>query len=123
MKRVIIESPYAGDIERNTEYARRCLKDSLDRGEAPLASHLLYPQVLDENDPKQRQQGINAGTAWMSMRVEEKLYDKEEDYVTVAFYVDYGISEGMRSAIGTARKWRCNLDIRTIGKNPGDADG
>ena len=29
MKKVIIESPYAGDIERNIKYARVCLKDSL----------------------------------------------------------------------------------------------
>jgi len=26
--KVIIESPYAGDIERNLKYARLCLKDT-----------------------------------------------------------------------------------------------
>lgn len=31
MKRVILESPYAGDIERNVNYARLCIKDSLNR--------------------------------------------------------------------------------------------
>jgi len=42
MKKVIIESPYAGNIEQNIKYRlRACLKDSLTRGEAPLASHLL----------------------------------------------------------------------------------
>ena len=41
MQRVIIESPYAGEIDKNTAYARRCMRDSLDRGEAPFASHLL----------------------------------------------------------------------------------
>jgi len=29
MKRVIVESPYAGNIKRNLEYARACVKDSL----------------------------------------------------------------------------------------------
>ena len=64
MKRVILESPYAGDIQRNIKYARECLKDSIKRGEAPIASHLLYTQVLDDNIPEERQHGIDAGLAW-----------------------------------------------------------
>ena len=44
MVRVILESPYAGDIERNVKYARMAVRDSLSRGEAPIASHLLYTQ-------------------------------------------------------------------------------
>ena len=44
MRRVIIESPYAGFVKRNEDYARECLRDSLMRGEAPIASHLLYTQ-------------------------------------------------------------------------------
>jgi len=46
MTRVIIESPYAGDIEVNLKYAKLCILDSLKRGEAPLASHLLYTQPV-----------------------------------------------------------------------------
>jgi hypothetical protein len=57
MKLVILESPFAGDVERNTLYARHALKDSLMRGEAPIASHLLYPQVLDDLIPSERQLG------------------------------------------------------------------
>ena len=41
MKLVIIESTFAGDRLRNIAYARAAMKDWLDRGEAPLASHLL----------------------------------------------------------------------------------
>lgn len=44
MRRVIVESPYAGDVERNVRYARACVADCLARGEAPLASHLLYTE-------------------------------------------------------------------------------
>ena len=29
MKRIILESPYAGNIEKNVQYARECIKDSL----------------------------------------------------------------------------------------------
>ena len=61
MKRVIIESPYAGSIELNVRYARECLKDSLERGEAPIASHLLHTQVLDDNIPSERESGIAWG--------------------------------------------------------------
>lgn len=47
---VIIESPYAGDVDRNLEYLRAAMRDCLKRGEAPFASHALYtqPGVLDD---------------------------------------------------------------------------
>ena len=89
MKRVIVESPYAGDIERNIKYARKALADCFNRGEAPFASHLLYtqPQVLDDNIPKERAKGISAGFSW----------GLAADYVVV--YADLGISSGMKKAI------------------------
>lgn len=43
MKLVVIESPYAGDVERNLRYVRAAMRDCLLRGEAPFASHALYP--------------------------------------------------------------------------------
>ncbi len=50
MRRTIIESPYAGDIQGNLAYAKRCVLDSLSRGEAPIASHLLFTLdgILDD---------------------------------------------------------------------------
>jgi len=99
MRRVIIESPYAGDVAANEEYARRAMRDCLTRGEAPLASHLLYtqPGVLDDLDPRDRALGIEAGLVWGS------LAD-----ATVA-YIDRGVSEGMR--LGMARAF---LDGRPV---------
>lgn len=35
MRRVVLESPYAGDVEKNVAYARLALRDSIQRGEAP----------------------------------------------------------------------------------------
>ncbi len=89
-KRVIIESPFAGDIKRNIAYARRAMNDSLKRGEAPFLSHLLYPQVLDDRDPTERRIGIQAGLEW------GKFAD-----VTVV-YCDLGISPGMEQGIRDA---------------------
>ena len=88
MKRVILESPYAGNIERNIEYARAAVHDSLMRGEAPIASHLLYTQdgILDDTIPNERRRGIDAGHAWM------------EAAEAVVFYVDLGMSTGMKAA-------------------------
>jgi hypothetical protein len=93
MKLVIIESPYAGDVEANLRYARACLKDSLLRNEAPFASHLLYTQegVLDDSDPNERARGILAGFQW----------GKKADLVAV--YQDYGISQGMEQGIKAAQ--------------------
>lgn len=92
--RVIIESPYAGDIERNVRYARACMADSLRRGEAPFASHLLYtqPGILRDEVLGERDLGIAAGFAWGDVAE------------LVAIYDDLGISKGMgeghRRALG-----------------------
>lgn len=44
IRQVMVDSPFAGDVERNIAFARACLRDCLIRGEAPFASHLLYAQ-------------------------------------------------------------------------------
>lgn len=76
MRRIIVESPYAGDAERNTRYLRACLADCLLRGEAPFVSHGLYTQlcVLNDNDPQQRRLGINTGFAWRAMADATVIY-------------------------------------------------
>ncbi len=88
MRLVIIESPYAGDIERNVDYARACMRHALSLGEAPIASHLLYtqPGVLRDDVPEERAQGIAAGLAWR--KVAE----------AAVFYTDLGWSTGMKAA-------------------------
>ena len=66
MPLVIIESPFAGDVDTNIKFARACMRDSLDRGESPFAMHLLYTQegILNDNVPEERNRGIEAGLAW-----------------------------------------------------------
>lgn len=85
---VVLESPYAGDVGRNVAYARAAMADCLRRGEAPVASHLLYtqPGVLDEDIPEERQLGIDAGLAW------GRVAD------AAVFYTDLGWSGGMQAA-------------------------
>jgi hypothetical protein len=107
MIRVILESPFAGDIERNIDYARKCVRDSLLRGEAPIASHLLYTQdgVLDDNIPEERKHGIDAGLAWKSVA---------EKHV---FYIDYGMSRGMEYGLAYATENNIPIEKRTILNN------
>ena len=92
MKLVVVESPYAGEIDENVTYARACVRDALSRGEAPIASHLLYtqPGILRDEIPSERQWGIDAGLAWRSVA-----------HATVV-YTDRGISGGMRYGIKAA---------------------
>ena len=104
MRRVILESPFQGNVERNIEYARAALHDSLMRGEAPIASHLLYTQdgVLDDTIPNERQQGIDAGHAWM------------EAAEVVVFYIDLGMSTGMKAAQVRALEMNKSCEHRYI---------
>ncbi len=104
MRRVILESPFAGDVERNIEYARACVRDSVLRGEAPIASHLLFtqPGILDDGEPNERALGIAAGLAWLSAA----------DAMVV--YTDFGVSVGMRAAIEAAERNRCPIEYRVI---------
>lgn len=92
MKRVVIESPYAGDVELHKQYARACVRDCINRGEAPIASHLLYTQegILNDNDSFERTLGILCGHAWIPIA----------DAVVV--YLDYGMSVGMSEGIKVA---------------------
>lgn len=61
MKLVYICSPYAGDIESNTRFAKAACRYAAEHGFAPVAVHLLYPQILDDSIPAQREIGIRMG--------------------------------------------------------------
>jgi hypothetical protein len=101
MNLVVIESPYAGGVEENVKYARRAMADSLARGEAPFASHLLYTQVgiLDDLVVEQRALGIKAGFAWAAAAPVRR------------FYVDRGWSRGMQGGMAEARRLGQRVEI------------
>lgn len=103
MRKVIIESPYAGEIEANVSYARTCLAHSLSMGEAPLAGHLLYTQVLDDNNPKERRKGLMAHITWIV----------QADALII--YTDRGISRGMKEAINFAYDQKVPIELRSLG--------
>ena len=101
---VLLESPYAGDIEANLSYARACMHDCLLRGEFPFASHLLYTQegILDDTIPSERTLGINAGFAWGSLASK-----------TVC-YTDFGITKGMYLGLLDANDSKRPIEFRKL---------
>ena len=114
MKRVIIETPYAGTSRwrviaffqrvRNRKYARAAVRDSLMQGESPIASHLLYtqPGILRDEIAGERQQGIDAGLAWCAVTE------------ATVVYADRGISKGMTFGIEVAKASGIPVEYRTL---------
>ena len=89
---VYICSPYAGDIKANVAAARRYSRFAVDKGYIPIAPHLLFPQFLDDADPKERQLGLFFGNALMSKCSEIWVFGNH-------------ISTGMEAKINRA-KWK-----------------
>jgi hypothetical protein len=104
MKLVVVESPYAGDVERNLKYLRAAMADCLARGEAPYASHALYtqPGVLRDEIPEERAKGIGAGFRWGEVAAAR------------IFYTDLGWSSGMRAGLVEARRLGQPTEERTL---------
>ena len=104
MKIVCVESPFFGNVSRNTAYARAALRDCLIRGEAPYASHLLYtqPGVLNDNIDSDRTMGIDAGFAFKSL------------CKTTVVYEDFGVSNGMQKGIRAAEALGHEIEYRTL---------
>lgn len=89
---VYICSPYAGDVAANVENARRYSRFAVEAGYIPIAPHLLFPQFLNDADPKERQLGLFLGNALMSKCSEAWVFGEY-------------ISSGMEAEIRRA-KWK-----------------
>ena len=89
---VYICSPYAGEIEKNVAAARKYSRFAVDSGFIPIAPHLLFPQFLNDGDPKERQLGLFFGNALMSKCSEVWVFGNR-------------ISSGMDTEIRRAR-WK-----------------
>lgn len=103
---VVIESPYSGEnqdeVDKNVAYAKEALKDSLLRGESPMASHLLYTQTLNDNDEMERNTGMEAG--WQFYRHAAKC----------VVYADRGITMGMAEGMQIALEHGVPVEVRKL---------
>lgn len=99
---VYICSPFAGDVEGNTQAARRYSRFAVEQGYIPTTPHLLFPQFLNDADPKERQLGLFFGNALMSKCSEVWVFGSR-------------ISAGMEAEIKRAR-WK-NYRLRYFTDN------
>ena len=99
MKTVYLASPFRGDYKRNQKFARKALRYAILHNTIPLAPHLLYPQVLDDNNPRERKLGLRLGLALIPLCDE-------------VWVMGDTITEGMRGEINTAKDLR--IPIRFI---------
>lgn len=90
---VLIESPYAGNPDA-LRYLACCLLDSILRGEAPIASHALYPLALPEHcEAYEGKTGREIG-----LECRDVLSDLDDGNrgVRCVRYLDLGVSSGMK---------------------------
>lgn len=100
-KKIYVASKYAGDIQINIENAIWCCRYVIDRGYMPIASHLLYPQILDDSIPRERELGLMFGLALLAAC----------DEVWV-FTVNGEVSSGMEKEIEEAK--RLGIPVRQL---------
>lgn len=97
---VYICSPYAGNIEANVEAAKRYCRFAITKRSIPIAPHLLYPQVLDDSDPSQRQLGTFMAIALLTKCAELWVFGTK-------------ISKGMANEISRAQRKRMPIRFFT----------
>lgn len=109
---VVVESPYSGDIEKNTQYALLCMRDSyINHGEAPVLAHLLWTRIdtrptptgeFIPDDEEGRKRGLER------CRLLRKTIGR------VVFYTDRGWSNGMNRALEEAKADGVQVEERSI---------
>ena len=106
---VYICSPYAGDVEKNVKAAQRYSRFAVDAGYLPLAPHLLFPQFLNDQDPKERELGMFFGNVLMTKCIELWVFGGT-------------ISSGMADEIERAKRRNYTIryfdsDLKEVTKN------
>ena len=88
---VFICSPFAGDEKLNLLRARRYCRFAVSQNKIPIAPHLLFPQFMEDDCPKQRKLAIFMGLVLLSKCKE-------------LWYFGDTISPGMSVELAKARK-------------------
>jgi len=65
--KVYIVSPYAGDVDANVKNAVTYCRFAINKKKIPVASHLLYPQMLNDNIPEEREIGTLYGLSLLAI--------------------------------------------------------
>ncbi len=76
-KLIFICSQYRGDIEENTNKARKYARFAAQCGYSPVVPHLLFPQFLDDSKADERIKGIELGILQMKQCDEIWIFGTE----------------------------------------------
>jgi hypothetical protein len=105
---VIIECPYGTEDpsmrDKYALYAKKCLQDSLKRGEAPFAGQLFYAKLLNDRVQAEKDVGLISHLSWIPVAD------------LIAVYIDMGLSSSMQIAINVAMIKNKRIEYRSIGK-------
>lgn len=96
MPLIYVCSPFAGDTDKNILSARKYSRFAADEGYIPITPHLLFPQFLDDNIPKNRKLGLKFGNVLMDKCSEVWIFGEH-------------ISKGMECEIKRAIKRKCKI--------------
>ena len=94
---IYIASPYAGDVKRNTEMARRYSRYAIDQGCIPITPHLWLPGILSEATERE-----------LAISIDLRLLD----LVSELWVCGDRISEGMKREIDHATE--AGIPVRYI---------
>ncbi len=101
-KMIFICSPYRGDVAKNRQRAIDLCKYAITKNFLPVAPHLIFPSILDDNKLEERRIGLECSLQLLgkcsSMWLDERT----------------GITEGMRLELDFAE--RMGMKIIRIGK-------
>lgn len=88
---VYICSPYSGDIERNTENARRYSRFAVDQHCLPITPHIYFTQFMNDTIPDERETALFMNLVLMSKCAELWVFGDV-------------ISKGMKAEIDRAKR-------------------
>lgn len=91
---VYICSPFSGDVKVNSKNARKYSRFAVDKGNIPLAPHLLFPQFMSEETERKLAMHFN----YVLLGVCDELWVFEEK-----------ISDGMAHEIDLAKKRKMKI--------------
>lgn len=66
-RKIYVASRYAGDVDANVAATVTYCRHVIDEGYMPVASHLLYPQILNDNNPEERELGLLFGLSLLAV--------------------------------------------------------
>lgn len=93
---VYVCSPYAGDTIRNILAAQKYCRFAVEQNTIPLASHLLYPQFLDDENPKERELGLFFGKVLMDKCSEVWIFSDGEYSAGMQAEYDRAVRKGYK---------------------------